>query len=45
MRDLEVVGLSVEEARLEALDRDEWRNTVPASCDYNAAEDKSSKSI
>ena len=36
-RDLDIVGLSVEEARLEARDRDQWRDIVLASCDCNAA--------
>ena len=36
-RDLDNVGLSVEEARLEARDRDQWRDVVLASCDCNAA--------
>ena len=36
-RDLDTSGLSIEEARLECLDRDRWRGVVLASCDYNAA--------
>ena len=36
-RDLDTSGLSIEEARLECLDRDRWREVVLASCDYNAA--------
>ena len=36
-RDLSASGLSVEEARLAARDRDQWRDVVLASCDCNAA--------
>ena len=36
-RDLEGSGLSLEEAAAEALDRDQWKRIVLASCDYNAA--------
>ena len=36
-RKLDAVGLSVEEARLEARDRDQWRDIMLASCDCNAA--------
>ena len=36
-RDLEPSGLSLEEAAIEARDRDRWRRIVQASCDYNAA--------
>ena len=36
-RDLEGIGLSLEEAAAEALDRDRWKRIVQASCDYNAA--------
>ena len=36
-RDLESTGLRMEQATLEARDRDRWRNIVRASCDYNAA--------
>ena len=36
-RDLEETSLSLEEAAVEALDRDRWRRIVLASCDYNVA--------
>ena len=36
-RDLESSGLSLEQAAVESRDRDQWRNIVLASCDYNAA--------
>ena len=36
-RDLQSSGLSMEQAALEAWDRDRWRNIVRASFDYNAA--------
>ena len=36
-RDLESSGLSMEQAALESRDRDRWKNTVRALCDYNAA--------
>ena len=35
-RDLEKSGLSLEDAAVEALDRDRWRRIVLASCDCNA---------
>ena len=40
LRELDRSGLSLEEAATEAWDRDRWRTTVRASCDYNAAEAK-----
>ena len=36
-RDMQSSGLSMEQAALEAQDRDRWRNIVRASCDYHAA--------
>ena len=36
-RDLEGSGLDLEEAAVEARDRDRWREIVLASCSYNAA--------
>ena len=36
-RVLDTSGLSIEEARLESLNRYRWRGVVLASCDYDAA--------
>ena len=37
LRDLKRIGLRLEPATTEALDRDRWRAFVQDSCDYNAA--------